>query len=372
MTGIPFQTFLLRHQFTPERAFIRELPFGCLLDQANPTRSSQRGSLVFPLCKREVGPEVGSTMAIGGGGGEEVTEIAMRSRIVVGSDPVRCDVTLPAAPTVAPVHAYFFVRRGRLHLADCGAPHGTYIAGAQLRPNQRVPLRPDAIAEVWFGEEGYLHFDPRSLYQYVQYLLGSRAARPRLEADRRGGDPSGAEVEGGGGSRGDDDGVPPVLVEGAAADDLLALADLDDPEAETPAERDRAAALAPTAPPAPPEEPPTELEAPAPRAPVVDPLPAPPRADSAAIRAEVAAPPAAAGPDPWRSGLLAVRQLGPNLQAISVLLERQAEALTLWDADARPGDLEVARPALDGRRPVVTTVHAQLRRSRFRLTVYQR
>jgi hypothetical protein len=68
---------------------------------------------------------------------------------------------------------------------------------------------------------------------------------------------------------------------------------------------------------------------------------------------------------------VALRQLAPNLQAVRVHVERNADPVTLFDADARH-DLDVALRALDGMRPVVTSVDAQLRRSKFRLTVFQR
>lgn len=178
--GIPFQSFLLRHQYTPERAFLSELPLGCLLDSASPTRALQSGSFVFPLTKRDAQPS-GTTISIGSGPGHDPADVA-RGRVVVGADPQRCDVVLSGA-TIAPVHAYFFVRRARLHVADCGAPHGTFVAGQQLRAMQRVPLRTDAITEVWFGEEGFFHFDAKSLYSYIHYLLGTHEARPALRSD---------------------------------------------------------------------------------------------------------------------------------------------------------------------------------------------
>ncbi|MBX3468316.1 MAG: FHA domain-containing protein [Planctomycetes bacterium] len=283
-TGIPFQAFLLRHQYTPERAFLDEFPLGCLLDSANPTRSSQRGASIHPLCKRDGAPAVtGPSIAIAAQAAEDAADLAHRSRIVVGADRARADVQIKGEG-VAPVHAYFVLRRGRLHLADCGAPGGTFIAGQRLTPGQRVPLRSDAITEVWFGEEGFFHFDARSLFSYIHYLLGTRDARPRLEADTC------------------------------------------------------ARAAAP------------------------EPAPAP---------AAASEPPPAAAPDPWASGLRALRQLGPDLQAVRVRMERAPAPVTLFDAAARQ-DLEQALRALEGLRHVVTGVHARLRRSRFELTVFQR
>lgn len=326
-SGIPFQAFLLRHQYTPERAFRNEFPLGCLLDSANPTRSSQRGARIYPLCKPEAPPVVsGASIAITSQGGEDVAELAQRSRVSVGREPARADVVLPGED-IAPVHAYFFLRRGRLHLADCGAPGGTAVAGQQLRPGQRIPLKADAITELWFAEEGFFHFDPRSLYSYVHYLLGTCDARPALHAER-------AEV------------APPTEEPRPAeepATDVVFTA-----THEPSAVSGRAAASACTACTA--------------STPSVAPTDRLRRTDA----------PAAAGPaDPWQSGLLALRKLAPNLQAVRVVVERNADPVTLFDADARQ-DLEAALRALEGLRPVVTSVDAQLRRSRFKLTVFQR
>ncbi|MCO5167312.1 MAG: FHA domain-containing protein [Planctomycetes bacterium] len=277
-SGIPFQAFLLRHQFTPERAFLDEFPLGCLLDSANPTRSSQRGASIHPLGKRDaaVAPS-GPGIAIAAQGAEDAADLAQRSRIVVGSDRARADIIVNGEG-VAPVHAYFVHRRGRLHLADCGAPGGTFVAGQRLHPGQRAPLRPEAITEVWFGEEGYFHFDARSLFSYMHYLLGTREARPNLRTD-------------------------------------------------------------------------------------VSQRPAPPPQPA---RAAAAAP-----GDAWSSGLRALRQLGPDLQAVRVQMERSPDPVTLFDAEARH-DLDQALRALEGLKPLVTGVQARLRRSRFELTVFQR
>lgn len=320
-TGIPFQAFLLRHQYTPERAFLDEFPLGCLLDSANPTASSQRGARIYPLVKPDAPPVVtGASIAITSVSGEDVGEMALRARIVVGRDPARADVVVPGEG-VAPVHAYFFLRRGRLHLADCGAPGGTYVAGQPLRGGQRVPLKPETITELWFGEEGFFHFDPRSLFSYVHYLLGTREERPDLRAERRPAAPATGP---------DEPETDVVHVElGAARQGEL------DARGDSTAPTDRL-------------RPPSAVEPAAP-------LPAP------------AAPP----PDAWQSGLLALRQLAPNLQAVRVHVEQNADPVTLFDADARH-DLDVALRALEGMRPVVTSVNAQLRRSRFRLTVFQR
>lgn len=334
--GIPFQAFLLRHQYTPERAFVNEFPLGCLLDSANPTASSQRGAFIYPLLKREAALAVtGSTISIGSQGGEDVVEQALRSRVIVGRDPARCDVAI-ADDAISPVHAYFFMRRGRLHIADCGGAAGTFVAGQQLKPGTRVPLRPDSITEVWFGEEGYFHFDARSLYSYIHYLLGTHDAKPQLHAE------TGREA------------VPdaePVQVEPPAPTDSLVT--LEAPgTSEPPLAPAAGAAEAAVAGHAPvdDDDSPTETHA----------------------RPELLAPSAPAeAPEAWRSGLAALRQLAANLQAVRVIVERNAEPVTLYEADARQ-DLEVALRALDGMRPVVTHVQAHLRRSRFKLTVFQR
>lgn len=308
-TGIPFQAFLLRHQYTPERAFLNELPLGCLLDSANPTRSSQRGARIYPLCKPEAPPPVGgASISITSIGGEDVNELAQRSRIVVGSDRSRADVVIPGEG-IAPVHAYFFLRRGRLHIADCGSSGGTFVAGQQLRAGQRVPLKPEAITEVWFGEEGYFHFDPRSLYAYIHYLLGTHDDRPELHAERA---------------------APPPPTEPST--DVVHVDVRHDAE--------------------------------------VDDDPAAPRATDR-LRPAAAHGDGARPGDAWECGLLALRQLAPNLQAVRVRVQRNADPVTLFDADAQH-DLELALRALDGMRPVVTSVDAQLRRSRYRLTVFQR
>jgi hypothetical protein len=318
--GIPFQAFLLRHQYTPERAFVNEFPLGCLLDSANPTASSQRGAFIYPLCKREAALAVtGSTIMITSQGGEDVVEQALRSRVIVGRDPARCDVAL-TGEAIAPVHAYFFMRRGRLHIADCGGAAGTVVAGQQLRPGTRVPLRPDSITEVWFGEEGYFHFDARSLYSYVHYLLGTHEAKPQLRAETG----------------------------RAPASDLATV----EPPAPTDALVEPVAAPAPSG--AAPAMGPGDDEAPT----------------ETHARPELPAP-AGEPPEAWRCGLAALRQLAASLQAVSVVVERNDEPVRLYDADARQ-DLEVALRALDGMRPVVTHVQAHLRRSRFKLTVFQR
>ncbi len=153
-SAIRFPEFLERHARDGD-TLARTYPLGCLLDAANPTRASQESARVVPLLRND----------------------GRSARVVLGRDPAACDVVL-AGESVSRRHACVDLQAGRIVLFDLGSATGTHLSDRRLEPTQPTPLVHDGISEVWFGDEGFLHFGPRALQQYLQHLLGTPATCP--------------------------------------------------------------------------------------------------------------------------------------------------------------------------------------------------
>ncbi len=150
--AIRFPEFLERHAHDGE-SLARAYPLGCLLDAANPTRASQEAARVVPLLRND----------------------GRSARVVLGRDPAACDVVL-AGESVSRRHACVDLQAGRILLFDLGSATGTHLADRRLEPTQPTPLAQDGISEVWFGDEGFLHFGPRALADYLRHILGTTPA----------------------------------------------------------------------------------------------------------------------------------------------------------------------------------------------------
>lgn len=144
---IKFMEFLQRHGEDSAAKLAAAFPLGCLLDAANPTRTSQKVAKVVPLLRNDGKP----------------------GRVVLGRDPT-CDLILGSS-TVSRRHAYFEGQGERISLVDLGSKSGTFLGSRRLEATQPVHLPDEGVAELWFGDEGFFHFGPRGLALYLQHLL---------------------------------------------------------------------------------------------------------------------------------------------------------------------------------------------------------
>lgn len=175
-----FQSFILRYQFEDKESFADTFMTGCLLTSANPTNTSQRAALVYPVGKKKQPKSAG--IKIGASGGTATTNLAKLNRITLGREADR-DIHLPFR-TVSKQHAYFSVLRGILYLTDNGSANGTIVNGLRLAPKQRLEV-PEGIVEIWFGDEQLFLFDTSTLYGYLQHLSNLTKKLPAMEAEEK-------------------------------------------------------------------------------------------------------------------------------------------------------------------------------------------
>lgn len=148
--SIPFLEFLAERGDASVADLERDFELGCLLDLANPTRSSQKTARVVPLLRND----------------------GRRSRVVLGRDPAACDIVV-GGPTVSRRHACFELQAGKVVVIDLGSVAGTHVGSRQLEPMQALALPTDALSELWFGDEAFFHFGPRALHDYLRHLQAS-------------------------------------------------------------------------------------------------------------------------------------------------------------------------------------------------------
>lgn len=153
---IKFMDFLERTQGHDAARLAADYPLGCLLDAANPTRSSQKAAHVVPLLRND----------------------GKAGRVVVGRDPATCDVVC-GSPSVSRRHACFELQGDRIVLIDLGSQSGTHVGAQRLEPTQPAVLPVGAISELWLGEEGFYHFGPSALAAYLRHLGNPSRGSPR-------------------------------------------------------------------------------------------------------------------------------------------------------------------------------------------------
>jgi hypothetical protein len=145
--------FLERHGAADPAALGLAFPLGCLLDARDPVCGPPEAVTITPL----------------------VRDDGRAARVVVGRDPAACDVVL-GSPSVSRRHACLDLHDGRIVLVDLGSVSGTLLSARRLEPTMAAPLPADGISEVWFGDEGFLHFGPIALGQLLRHVL--RRGRP--------------------------------------------------------------------------------------------------------------------------------------------------------------------------------------------------
>jgi hypothetical protein len=153
---VKFMDFLERTQGHDAARLAADYPLGCLLDAANPTRSSQKAAHVVPLLRNDGKP----------------------GRVVVGRDAATCDVVC-GSPSVSRRHACFELQGDRIVLIDLGSQSGTHVGAQRLAPTEPATLPPGAISELWLGEEGFYHFGPSALAAYLRHLGNASRGSPR-------------------------------------------------------------------------------------------------------------------------------------------------------------------------------------------------
>lgn len=145
--------FLERHGAADPAALGLAFPLGCLLDARDPVCGPPESVTITPLVRND----------------------GRSARVVVGRDPAACDVVL-GSPSVSRRHACLDLHDGRIVLVDLGSVSGTLLSARRLEPTLAAPLPADGISEVWFGDEGFLHFGPIALGQLLRHVL--RRGRP--------------------------------------------------------------------------------------------------------------------------------------------------------------------------------------------------
>jgi len=140
--------FLERHGAADPAALWLAFPLGCLLDARDPVCGPPEAVTITPL----------------------VRDDGRSARVVVGRDPAACDVVL-GSPSVSRRHACVDLHDGRIVLVDLGSVSGTLLSARRLEPTLAAPLPADGISEVWFGDEGFLHFGPVALGQLLRHVL---------------------------------------------------------------------------------------------------------------------------------------------------------------------------------------------------------